>query len=131
MAQSSGTTDSSPVESTSTTNRGIKPASNNLEKARAASSARAFEKTVTQFETDFGRKLTEDQRAQLRIALAERAAAQRAAQEQYNTRFSQITGVSQDEIKARKRELAKQRRDAKKTARAGAAKSATAPPTTQ
>jgi hypothetical protein len=105
--------------STGPTNRA--GAAGNLEKARAASSTRAFQKTVTQFETDFGRKLTEDQKAQLRTAMAERAAAQRAALEQYNTRFSQITGVSQDEIKTKKRDLAKQRRDAKKAARNTAA----------
>lgn len=85
-----------------------------IRKPRAARKAKANapvkqDQLVQNFEAVFGRKLTADQEAQLKKATEDREAATRAAQQAWRTQFSQITGVTETELKQKQRELRQRR----------------------
>lgn len=88
----------------------IKPikAGNGAQAKRAAQRREAADKrdqkTIDEYETLFGRKLTDDQKAQLKKAAEARNEAALAAQEAYQTEFLKVTGVTQKELQAKRRE---------------------------
>jgi len=65
------------------------------------------------FEALFGRKLTDDETAQLKKATAARQAAIRAAQDDWRKQFLQITGVTEAELKQKQREARLKNKDNK------------------
>ncbi|HEX8552672.1 MAG TPA: hypothetical protein VF681_14075 [Abditibacteriaceae bacterium] len=70
-----------------------------------ATAAKRDQKIINDFEAMFGRKLTEAQKTQLLKAASERAAAVKAAQENYNKEFLEITGVTEKELRQKRREM--------------------------
>lgn len=78
------------------------------------------DKLVENFEALFGRKLTTEQLTQLKKATEEREAATRAAQQAWRAQFSQITGVTETELKQKQRDLRQKNDNAAKAAPAKA-----------
>lgn len=81
-----------------------------IRKPRAARQPKAAapakqDQLVQNFEVLFGRKLTAEQETQLKKATEDREAATRAAQQTWRTQFSQITGVTENELKQKQRKL--------------------------
>jgi hypothetical protein len=75
------------------------------------------DKMVTNFEEMFGRKLTDEQKAELTKASQERQAAMRAAQQQWMQQFLKVTGVTEGEYRAKLKESRKKKKDAEPAAR--------------
>jgi hypothetical protein len=62
------------------------------------------QRAIEEFETLFGRKLTDEQKTLLKKAAEERNEAALAAQQAYRIEFAKITGVTQKEFQAKRRE---------------------------
>lgn len=65
--------------------------------------AKRDQKMIDDFETMFDRKLTDDQKAQIAKAAETRTAAVLAAQEAFNKEFAQIAGVTEKELREKRR----------------------------
>ena len=76
----------------------------NMRGLMKANAAKRDQKMVEEFETMFGRKLTDEQKAQLTKAAETRNAALMAAQEAYTKEFAQIAGVTEKELREKRRE---------------------------
>lgn len=89
--------------------------------------AKRDQKMIEEFETMFGRKLTVDQKTQLSKAAETRNAALMAAQEAYNKEFAQISGVTEKELREKRREARQKEMAANGGAANGGAPNAGAP----
>lgn len=65
--------------------------------------AKRDQKQIEEFETLFGRKLTDDEKAQIKKAADERDAAVQAAQTAYMAQFLKVTGVTEKELREKRR----------------------------
>ncbi len=65
--------------------------------------AKRDQKAIEEFETLFNRKLTDDDKKQLKKAAADRDAAVLAAQDAYHAQFLKIAGVTEKELREKRR----------------------------
>jgi len=65
--------------------------------------AKQDQKMIEEFETLFARKLTDDEKKQFKKAADDRDAAIRAAQDGFKAQFLKITGVTEKELREKRR----------------------------